>query len=55
MATTGIGCYSDPLYHADLSDAEYESLLDTTGFELLEHAAGDPTKGSRIVWIARKR
>ena len=50
------GCYrGDPLYHASLSDAEYKSLLDATGFELLEHAAGDPTKGGRIVWIARKR
>jgi SAM-dependent methyltransferase len=52
----GIGCYrGDPLYHASLSDAEYKSLLDATGFELLEHAVGDPTKGGRIVWIARKR
>lgn len=51
----GIGCYrGDPLYHASLSDAEYKSLLGATGFELLEHAIGDPAKGGRIVWIARK-
>ena len=51
----GIGCYrGDPLYHASFSDAEYKSLLGATGFELLEHAIGDPAKGGRIVWIARK-
>ena len=51
-----IGSYrGDPLYHASLSDAEYESLLDATGFELLEHSVNDPAKGGRIVWIARKR
>jgi hypothetical protein len=52
----GIGSYrGNPLYHASLSDAEYESLLDATGFELLEHSVNDPAKGGRIVWIARKR
>jgi SAM-dependent methyltransferase len=51
----GIGSYrGDALYHASLSDAEYESLLEATGFELLEHSVGDPAKGGRIVWIARK-
>jgi len=52
----GIGCYrGDPLYHASLDAAEYESLLIKAGFELLEHSINDPAKGGRIVWIARRR
>jgi trans-aconitate methyltransferase len=48
------GAYrGDPLYHASLDRSEYEALLTDTGFELIEHAADDPAKGGRIVWIAR--
>jgi len=51
-----IGSYrGDPLYHASLDAAEYESLLDDAGFELVEHSVNDPAKGGRIVWIARRR
>jgi len=51
-----IGSYrGDPLYHASLDAADYESLLDDTGFELVEHSINDPANGGRIVWIARKR
>jgi len=49
-----IGCYrGDPLYHASLDPAEYEALLASTGFELIEHSKGDPAKGARTFWIAR--
>ena len=51
-----IGSYrGDPLHHASLDAADYESLLDDTGFELVEHSISDSAKGGRIVWIARKR
>ena len=51
-----IGSYrGDPLYHASLDAAEYESLLNETGFILIEHSINDPAKGGRIVWIARRR
>ena len=51
-----IGSYrGDPLYHASLDAAEYESLLDDEGFGLVEHSVNDPAKGGRIVWIARRR
>jgi len=51
-----IGAYrGDPLYHASIDDAEFERLLDANGFDLLEHAVGDVSKGGRIFWIARRR
>ncbi len=51
-----IGCYrGDPLYHASLDAAEYESLLNGAGFDLVEHSINDPAKGGRTVWIARGR
>jgi SAM-dependent methyltransferase len=54
-----IGSYrGDPLYHASLDAAEYERLLATSGFELIEHsiddpARNDPARGGRIFWLAR--
>ena len=52
----GIGTYrGDPLYHASLDAAEYESLLNIAGFELVKHSVNDPTQGGRIVWIARRK
>ena len=54
-AGEAIGSYrGDPLYHASLDAAEYETLRARTGFDLMEHAIGDPAKGGRIVWIARR-
>jgi hypothetical protein len=50
-----IGAYcGDLLYHASLDAAEYGSLLDGAGFDLLEHVVGDVEKGGRVVWIARR-
>jgi SAM-dependent methyltransferase len=45
----------DPVYHASLDAGEYATLLNATGFELLEHSINDANKGGRIVWIARRR
>ena len=50
-----IGSYGgEPLYHASLDASEYERLLSTIGFEVMEHSINDPKKGGRIVWIARE-
>jgi SAM-dependent methyltransferase len=49
-----IGEYrGNPLYHASLDASEYRELLASDGFEIVEHAVGDPRVGGRIVWIAR--
>ena len=38
-----IGSYKDePLYHASLDAAEYHSLLDASGFEVVAHMVQDP-------------
>lgn len=44
----------DPLYHASLDAAEYRSLLDQSGFVVVDHAVEDwATGGGRTVWLAR--
>ena len=43
----------DPLYHASLDPSEYEVLLASVGFALIEHWINDPAKGGRIFWLAR--
>jgi hypothetical protein len=49
-----MGSYrGDPLYHASLDPSEYEDLLASSGFELIEYSRGDPVKGGRIFWLAR--
>jgi hypothetical protein len=49
-----VGSYrGDPLYHASLDPSEYEALLTSVGFELVEHSINDPAKGGRIFWLAR--
>ena len=49
-----VGSYrGDPLYHASLDPSEYEALLASTGFKLIEHSINDPAKGGRIFWLAR--
>lgn len=51
----GIGEYrGDPLYHASLSADDYRALLDSIGFEVIDHAVEDwQTGGGRTVWLAR--
>jgi SAM-dependent methyltransferase len=49
-----LGSYrGDPLYHASLDPSEYQALLTSAGFELIEHAINDYAKGGRTFWLAR--
>jgi SAM-dependent methyltransferase len=51
-----IGTYrGDPLYHASLDAAEYTSLFDCAGLDVIAHVAEDPIAGGRTVWLARSR
>jgi ubiquinone/menaquinone biosynthesis C-methylase UbiE len=43
----------EALYHASLSLAEYRSLLEAHGFEVVHHVVDDTACGGAIVWIAR--
>jgi SAM-dependent methyltransferase len=45
----------EPLYHGSLSPAEYRTLLDAAGFEVVAHVADDPTCGNRTIWLAQQR
>lgn len=45
----------DPLYHGSLGPVEYRTLLDTAGFEVVDHVMEDPTCGCRTVWLAHQR
>jgi SAM-dependent methyltransferase len=60
MFTTGpaageaIGEYrGDPLYHASLDPADYQTLLERYGFAVVEHVVEDPTAGRRTIWLAQ--
>ena len=51
-----IGSYrGDPLYHGSLDPAEYRSLLDIHGFEVIAHVVQDPTCGHHTIWLAQSR
>jgi SAM-dependent methyltransferase len=51
-----IGNYrGEPLYHASLDPAEYVSLLDATGFDVVAHAVEDPSCGKHTIWLAQLR
>jgi trans-aconitate methyltransferase len=51
-----IGNYrGDPLYHASLDAAEYQALLDRSGFDVVAHVEQDPQAGGRTVWLAQSR
>ena len=51
-----VGSYrGDPLYHASLDLADYRTLLDQIGFELLAHAVEDSEAGGRTAWLAQQR
>jgi len=45
----------EPLYHGSLSTSEYRALLDSNGFEVVEHRADDPECGYATVWLAQMR
>ncbi|HKI21094.1 MAG TPA: class I SAM-dependent methyltransferase [Isosphaeraceae bacterium] len=51
-----IGAYQgEPLYHGSLGEAEYRSLLDQNGFDVVSHVVEDPTCGQHTVWLAKLR
>lgn len=45
----------EPLYHASLSPAEYRTLLDRNGFDVLRFVPDDPECAQHCVWLCRKR
>ncbi|MBD2753996.1 class I SAM-dependent DNA methyltransferase [Spirosoma validum] len=42
------------VYHASLASAEYHSLFERYGFEVLLHNVNDVTCGNRTVWLVKK-
>lgn len=51
-----IGTYKgEPLYHGSLDGAEYRSLLDQNGFDVVSHVVEDSTCGHQTVWLAQLR
>jgi hypothetical protein len=51
-----IGTYQrEPLYHASLDSAEYGTLLDRNGFEVMAHVVEDANCGRHTIWLARLR
>jgi SAM-dependent methyltransferase len=45
----------EALYHASLSGTEYQDLLSTSGYTVVEHVVNDTSCGGRTVWLARQR
>ncbi|MNG42195.1 hypothetical protein D3C84_1319100 [compost metagenome] len=43
----------EPLYHASLSKAEYEALLQKNGFKVVAQISQDPACGGATVWLAK--
>ena len=51
-----IGTFAgEPLYHASLDSAEYNSLLDENGFEVVTHVVEDPNCGLHTIWLSQLR
>ena len=44
----------EPLFHASLSREEYDTLLKTNGFSVVEHRMRDPDCGESTIWLAQK-
>ena len=50
-----LGTYrGEPLYHASLDAAEYQSLLGCHGFRVAAHVVEDPDCGGHTVWLAER-
>lgn len=55
-AGEAIGSYQgEPLYHASLDTADYEAVLATHGFSVVQHVVEDADCGGLTVWLARMR
>ena len=51
-----IGTYKgEPLYHGSLDEAEYRSLLNKNGFDVVSHVVEDSTCDYHTVWLAKLR
>jgi SAM-dependent methyltransferase len=51
-----IGMYKgEPLYHGSLDEAEYRTLLNKNGFDVVSHVVKDPTCAYHTVWLAKFR
>jgi hypothetical protein len=51
-----IGTYKgEPLYHGSLDGAEYRSLLDQNGFDVVTHVVEDAKCGHHTVWLTQLR
>ncbi|MEW6737962.1 MAG: class I SAM-dependent methyltransferase [Acidobacteriota bacterium] len=51
-----IGTYKgELLYHASLDRAEYRSLLNQNGFDVVSHVIEDPSCGYHTIWLAQLR
>jgi SAM-dependent methyltransferase len=51
-----IGEYkSEPLYHGSLDGAEYRSLLDENGFDVVSQFTQEAARGGHMVWLAQLR
>lgn len=44
-----------PLYHGSWDSTEYNSLLQTNGFDVVGHVKEDPTCGGATIWLAQKK
>lgn len=60
LFTTGTGhgeaigsFHGESLYHASLSPEEYRTLLESSGFRVLDHVVEDPACGRHTVWLAQ--
>jgi hypothetical protein len=47
--------HGEPLYHASLDVDEYGSLLDQSGFDVMDHVIEDPACGGHTIWLAQRR
>jgi SAM-dependent methyltransferase len=45
----------DALYHASLDRADYQTLLDSTGFDVIDYVEDDASCGGATIWLARRR
>ncbi len=45
----------EPLYHSSLAPDEYRQLLDSNGFDVVDHVVDDPGCGGHTIWLARRR
>jgi len=55
-AGEAIGSYhGEALYHASLAAVEYEALLATHGFSIVQHVVEDQECGGLTVWLALRK